>query len=207
MDNLDTWCCFLRQVIIPVEFIPNILPHSFSTRIIEIQGISGFEIPMPESGDGVPFPTRFVDDPVQIALVLASRPFLEHVSQVDHEFIFDRRNEDPFLFGLMPHLKAILAGILQQYGDATVIRVLRATELSWIFKGVLRIADELDKPERVDQCYTAFSKLLQNVDSHCRLRGQLLENSSLMTQTGHEDLPNLISHSHHVIEVFRYGLT
>jgi hypothetical protein len=96
---------------------------------------------MPEFGTRKPLRITLIDNPVLRALILTSRPVLNHVSAIDYVYIFNSRNRQPCLNPLLPHLETFLARLLKQDCDAAKIVVRPDAKLTgtsragWGFSG------------------------------------------------------------------------
>lgn len=101
---------------------------------------------MPEGGHREALPTRLVEHPVEIALVLPVRPALHHVPQVDDESVLNGGNGDPLFRGGVIDLKTMLSGVLQQDGEASVVGVRTGAEDPGVSEGVFGVAEEFEEP-------------------------------------------------------------
>ena len=104
---------------------------------------------MEESGTRKPaLVVSLVDDSVLGAFVCASRPPHDHVSAIYHVNIFSSFDGEPCLLPFMPDLETVLAGLLEQDGDAAKVGMSSDAKLPGKSRRLWRIADHLHHDHR-----------------------------------------------------------
>ena len=133
-----------------VELLPNELLHRLRVWITGIEGIRRVEITMPKGRNRVSLTTNFVDDSVKCTLIHTSCPSLDQVTQIYDKFVFECGELDPLMCSRVPDFQAILARLLEEDGQATIVGMLARNNLSLVCKGVRWIFEKLEKPDEVD---------------------------------------------------------
>lgn len=117
-------------------------------RIIRVKRVRRAQVSLVEAWDAVSIAAGDVNDSVKRAVILPTCPFVDQVTHVDNENVFQRRNSQPFSALLMIDLKAVHPRLLKEDGNATEIGMSAGAKLVLISGRMWWIVQELQIDHR-----------------------------------------------------------